>query len=366
MRILFLEQFSSLGGAQRSLLELLPAVRRANWEAHVGLPNDGPLAARLREQGALIHTLPLSQYSDGRKHLSDAARFLRDVAVLSAEIRKLDGLLEPAVLYVNGPRLMPAVWRAGLGRPVIFHSHNYVSIWNGKPLVAAALHATRATVLAATRFVAHQWGARARVIYGGVDGPPPDWRRAARASGPRIGLIGRIEPDKRQKEFVLAAAELTPEMPDAEFILCGDARQGDEASLRYKREVLAPAPASLKYLGWCDDVYEVLSALDLLVMPSRCEGGVPYVLLDAFSAGVPVLASPVGDLAETIRDGENGFLLHSASPSGIARRLRELLSMPERLVLAAGNAHRLWRQRFTAERFRQEMWEVILTTARRN
>ena len=359
MRILFLDQFAELGGAQRSLAELLPAVDDAGWEPHVAVPGDGGFVRLLRERSIPVHNLSLGSYSLGRKSLWDAARFLYDLGTVASEIRSLSERLEPTVVYVNGPRLMPAVSRAGLGRPVVFHAHNYVSAWNGRFLVAAALRRTDATVIAATRFVARQWNRPARVVYGGVEGPGEKWSRAPKKTGPRIGLIGRFAPSKCQKEFVLAATELEREWPSAEFILCGDARFGDNRGRRYKNKVLAVAPPSVRSLGWRDDVYEVLARRDLLVAPSTTEGGIPFVILEAFAAGVPVLASAVGDTAEVIVDGQNGFLLLSPTASTIARRLRELVPQSDRLAAVSACAYRLWQDKFTVERYRREIWEVV-------
>lgn len=363
MKILFLDQFSELGGAQRCLLELLPAAVRAGWETHVALPGAGPLVPLLQQRDVHVHALSLGSYSLGRKSLPDSFRLLSDLRTVTSEIRSLAARVEPDVVYVNGPRLMPAVARARLRPPVIFHSHSRVAPSNGSFLVASALRRTQATVIAATQFAARQWSQPARVVYGGVDGPRRNWKRLQPGAGPRIGLIGRFAPQKCQKEFVLAAAELEREWPDAEFFLCGDALFGDRRGRLYKQRVLSMAPASVRCLGWCDDVYEVLAKLDLLVAPSRTEGGVPLVILEAFAAGVPVLASPVGDTAEIIEEGISGFLLPSTAAPAIARRLRELIPQRGRLTDVAACGRRLWCERFTADRYRNEIWGIIESLA---
>jgi len=73
MKILFLEQYAEAGGAQRCLLDLLPGVRAAGWEAHVALPEDGPLVPLLQERGAQVHFLSLGRYPSGRKSLATAS-----------------------------------------------------------------------------------------------------------------------------------------------------------------------------------------------------------------------------------------------------------------------------------------------------
>jgi glycosyltransferase involved in cell wall biosynthesis len=360
MRILFLDQFSELGGAQRCLLNLLPA----SCEVHAAAPGRGPLFQLLEQRAVTVHRLSLGDYSLGRKSLGDAIRFFRDLPVVEAEIRALVSRLRPDLLYVNGPRLMPAVARAAGGCAVLYHCHNLPTARSGRWLVARALDRTNATVIAASRYLARQWNGPARVIYGGVEGPPPGWSRAAETGPPRVGLIGRITPQKGQKEFVMAAAKLHKDWPDAEFLLCGDTLFGDPGAESYKEELLALAPACVRFLGWRDDIYEVLRTLDLLVLPSAAEGGIPMVILEAFAAGVPVLATPVGGVPEILSDGRNGFLLPSPSASVIERRLRKLLPRRELLAHTAESAHRLWREKFTAERYRNEVWETVASSVR--
>jgi glycosyltransferase involved in cell wall biosynthesis len=349
-----------MGGAQRCLLELFPAERSSGWEAHAALPGDGPLVRLLGERGVLVHRLSLSNYSLGGKGVTDLGRFLRDLPIVEAEIRTLVNQLRPAVVYVNGPRLMPAVARAVHGCRVVFHSHNTPRALTGKWLVESALDCTRASIIAASRHIAEHWSRPARVIYGGVTGPPQGWSRLPEGTGPRVGLIGRFAPLKGQKEFVLAARMLHRELPGARFALCGDVLFGDARAERFRKEVLQDLPPNVEHAGWCDDVYGVLRGIDLLVIPSGREGGIPTVALEAFSARVPVLSTPAGGTAEVLRDGENGFLLASREPAAIAERLRDLLPRRDLLDDAAEAAYRQWEANLTASRYRAEVWDLIL------
>ncbi len=123
--------------------------------------------------------------------------------------------------------------------------------------------------------------------------------------------------------------------------------------------MLALAPPSVRHLGWRDDVYGVLADLDLLVVPSAEEGGVPRVVLEAFAAGVPVLALASGAIPEAVVEGERGFLLASATAADLAARLNELLPQRDRLRRVAAAAQRIWRERFTADRYRAEVSAAI-------
>jgi len=368
VKILFLDQFCEMGGAQRCLMDLVAGAGAAGWQGHVALPGEGPLARLAGERGTPVHPLSLEPYSLGRKSLVEGIGYLLALPRLAREIGDLGSRLGVSLLYVNGPRLLPAVALARTGLPVIFHAHNQVSFRNGAGLVAIAARNTNARVIASSRFLAAEWErrlgpGRVRVIYAGVEGPGGAREPRRASAGPRIGMIARIGPQKRQKEFVQAAAELAGEWPEAQFYLCGDVLFGDWRGERYKNEVLALAPPSLRYLGWRQDVNGLLSTLDLLLLPSTSEGGIPRVILEAFAARVPVLAYPAGATAEGIVEGQTGFLLSASSAAVIARRVGELLRAPDRLAAAAERAHRLWQEKFTVERYRNQVWEEVASVA---
>lgn len=364
MRILFLDQFSDLGGAQLNLLQILLGLREDGWKAHVTVPAHGPFIERLLRLGVDVHPLRPVAYSLGRKTLRDGVRFLGHLPSSIDELRALARAATPEILYVNGPRLMPAVAAANIGVPVVFHSHNRVTVANGKMLVDWAIVQTGATVIAASQFLGREWK-HARVVYGGVDGPGEEFTLRTNES-PRIGLIGRFTPQKGQLEFAKAAVMLSSKLPQARFILCGDVAFGDSRSDRYKQEILAAAPPSLEFLGWRDDVYQVLQNLDLLVVPSANEGGVPRVALEAFAAGVPVLASASGAVPEVIQEGFNGYLLSSGTAAAIANRVEELMGQRKVIQQAATRARVMWRDRFTSEHSIRAVRAVLRSVMQRD
>src|SRR5262245_56926243 len=107
MNILFLDQFSDLGGAQRCLLDLLPAVLETGWRAHVAAPGDGCLGARAKDLGAEFHSIQCGPYESGHKSSADVIRFATELPRLAREIAGLACDTHTDILYVNGPRLLP-------------------------------------------------------------------------------------------------------------------------------------------------------------------------------------------------------------------------------------------------------------------
>ncbi len=189
------------------------------------------------------------------------------------------------------------------------------------------------------------------------NGTPDLGFRERRPAGWRIGIIGRISPEKGQLEFLRAAALVAREFKDARFVLCGAPVFPQGNYFRMVEKYADFLPVDL--LGWRDDVGPVLAELDLLVIASRMEG-MPRVMLEAFSAGVPVVAFPVGGIPEVIRDGETGFLVREKTPQALAQCIREIISRGcGPLKTVAANARRAWEQEYTVATYRKNVSAVM-------
>jgi glycosyltransferase involved in cell wall biosynthesis len=326
MHILFLDQFREPGGAQQCLRDLLPAVTARGWTYD------------------LVDNLQIGPFNSGRKSLRDAFLFARQFPALFRAIRNLPGDL----LYVNGPRLLPAV---PSGRPVVFHCHNFLGHGYDAWLARNAIRRTHATVVGACRFVLEPLRvSHPHVVYNGVAAAPAKPPRSPREQF-HAGMIGRIAREKGQAEFLRAAREL----PDCRFTICGAPLFGNGA---YEREIRSQAQRlPVEFLGWQQNPGAVLARLDLLVVPSTVPEAAPRVILEAFSAGVPVLAAATGGIPELIQHRRTGFLIETER--ALARQIRELAAKPELLSEVAANARAEWRARFTLEEYQRRILNIV-------
>jgi glycosyltransferase involved in cell wall biosynthesis len=352
MHVLFLDQFSELGGAQRCLLDLLPEIETRGWRASAALPGNGPLVDLLRARGVRVHQIPCGPYRSGRKSVSDMLRFIRDVQGQVSILRQLKFDL----LYVNGPRALPGAAIAfGSSRPALFHAHSRVSSRFEDWLERWSIRRADATVVSCARAVAPSVRPdRLRVV---ANGTPDLGVRERPVAGWRIGIIGRISPEKGQLEFLRAATILAREFEGARFVLCGAPISQHGKYLRQVQKYADCLPLDL--LGWQDDVAPVLAELDLLVIASKAEG-MPRVMLEAFSAGVPVVAFPVGGIPEVITDGKTGFLVHERTAEALAARIREII-LPghEPLQRVIAKARREWETKYTVDHYRKNITAVM-------
>jgi glycosyltransferase involved in cell wall biosynthesis len=113
----------------------------------------------------------------------------------------------------------------------------------------------------------------------------------------------------------------------------------------------AMAPSGVVFLGAVDGsaVPGLLQRARALLLPSNWYEGQPRVVLEAYAAGVPVLASDVGGLPEVVEDGRSGFLLPPTDPEAWTAAMQKLISDPEAVRLGQ-RGWQLWRERFSPER----------------
>jgi glycosyltransferase involved in cell wall biosynthesis len=365
VKILVLDQYSQLGGAQACLLTGLEAMRAGGWPVAVGLPGNGPLFCRARELGCATFVINCGPLSLGNKSLADATRFLIQTPRLARKIRSHAHDFGPDLVYVNGPRLLPAVPLAALRVPVLFHAHSYLPLGMPRTLAAEALRRVGASVVGCCRFVANIWkpaaAGRISVIYNGVAGPR-EHVAVRNSTQPKIGCIGRVSPEKGQLEFVAAAAAIHRAQPGARFAVYGAPMFSGDT--RYRDQVQAAAGSlPIEFPGWIPDVYRALAELDLLLVPSAPAEATTRVILEAFAAGVPVIAFASGGIPEVIEHGRTGLLVNSVDEMA-ACAIALLWGEAARRCSITRSAREAWQSRFTTGRYQSQLLEAVKVAAR--
>ncbi len=357
MNILFLDQFSDMGGAQRCLVEVIDAVIARGGIVRCALPGAGELRRALADRGVGTIEIPCGPYGSGVKKRSDLFRFAAD---LPRQVRLIADLSRDCdLVYVNGARLLPA---ASLGARcrVLFHAHSHIPQSMARRLAVLSVRRSGAAVIACSRSVAEPYESAAsslRVIPNGV--PEVPFRERRFNGSWRIGVVGRISPEKGQAEFIEAVRLLQPECPDVRFAICGAPLFG--ATDYFERIRVLARGLPVEFVGWNDNLNVVYDGLDLLVVPSRLEG-MARVVVEAFSAGLPVLAFPTGGIGEVIRAGQNGFFTSAPTPEALAASVRSILATdPADLQSIVARARRDWEQYYTVRLFQQRMLEQIET-----
>jgi glycosyltransferase involved in cell wall biosynthesis len=353
MRVAHVHRIRGIGGSERHLLTLLPALAELGVEPLlVGLDDDrGGDPAPFYEQLGSVETLRLPSRRD------------------------LDPLLPPRLARELGRRGVDLVHThlvhgdvyggaaAALARlPLVSTKHNDDPFRAGPfRFVERALTARALRVICITeslrRFNVERVGLPARkleVIHYGLDAPPQPWGPNPPDEVPadaRVLLaVARLVPQKGVDVAVRALPLVRERRPEAVLVVLGD---GPE------RERLRADGVHL--LGRVPDVGAWLRRAEVLVHPARWEG-FGLALLEAMLAERPVVATRVSSIPEIVDDGTTGYLVEPDDPRALADAIVRVLDEPDEL-----GAHGLARARaeFSVEKMARATLAVYDASAAR-
>jgi glycosyltransferase involved in cell wall biosynthesis len=154
-------------------------------------------------------------------------------------------------------------------------------------------------------------------------------RAAARAAlgleddRPVIALVGRIDEQKGQDDYVRAAAKVRAAHPGAVLLLVGSTAKDDVAAP--VRDLIRAEGVEdvVRFTGYVHDMASLYAAIDVLAAPSRSEG-FGLMLVEAMAAGVPIVASTAGAIPEVVGDGP-ALLVPPRDPDALAGALVRVL-----------------------------------------
>ncbi|MCX5703871.1 MAG: glycosyltransferase family 4 protein, partial [Candidatus Omnitrophica bacterium] len=174
--------------------------------------------------------------------------------------------------------------------------------------------------------------------------------------GPVVGIVARLSDVKGHIYLIQAMKLVLENVPDAQLLIVGDgnlrrelvnltARLEMEENVFFKPSVL--------------DTQEVLSIMDVFVMPSLKEG-LGLALMEAMARGLAVIGSDIGGIRSLIKDGANGLLVRPADVAGLTSAILELLRNPDRANSFGEAAQKFINENFSQEKMIRETEEVYL------
>jgi glycosyltransferase involved in cell wall biosynthesis len=151
------------------------------------------------------------------------------------------------------------------------------------------------------------------------------------AEAPVVGTVGWLLPIKGPIYLLKAMAEVWHTHPDIQLVYVGKGDLEEEVKGEAYRTGLSD---KVKFLGWRDDIPEIMQFLDIFVLPSLNEG-MGRVLVEAMACGKPIVASNVGGIPDLVKDGHNGFLVGPGDVNGLSLAIKKLIE-DEQLRLEMG------------------------------
>ena len=141
-------------------------------------------------------------------------------------------------------------------------------------------------------------------------------------NAPVVGIVAALRPEKNHLLFLRVAAKVINKIPEAQFVIAGDGPERKKLEIAVSDHKLAN---HVHFLGNCNDIPAVLSAIDLFALTSQNEAS-PVSILEAMACKRPVVAPDVGSISESVLDKKTGYLVEVGNADQMAEKWTELLS----------------------------------------
>lgn len=326
LRVLFAINNLQVGGAEMLTYELLRRINRQQFDVELACMREaGELGERLAGEVPIHANLLRGKYDV--RVLWRLTKILRRgkfdaIITVGAGDRMFWGRL--AAMIARTPVIVSALHSTGWP-DVVNRPNRWLTPWTTAFVGCAAPHG---------RYMVEQEKFPAERVYwipNGVDTKkftPSNSKNELRASlniptnAKLVGIVAQLRPEKNHELFLQMAAQVKQTRTDVHFLLIGHGPRS--AELQSIAEKLNIADR-VHFLGARSDVPTLLPLLDLFVLCSKIEAN-PVSILEAQASGVPVIATRVGSIPETVLHGKTGYLVTPGDATELGQRVLELLN----------------------------------------
>lgn len=359
--ILHVDSERTWRGGERQVMELMRRQRRRGHTPHLAAPGASAIAARAGAEGFPVHAVPMRGTWDVFSALAIAGLHRR---------------LRPDIVHWHAARAhalgaMASVFAPGPARVLSRRVDFPVRRTPGSKLLWALPVEGIAAISDGVRTALEGSGvdpARVRVVPSGIDLTPheaPFDRAALRA---RYGIgdeeivalqVAALAPHKAQSDLLRAAALARGRAPSLRIWIAGEGPLGPALEAEQRELGLG---TTVRFLGFREDVIDLLRAADFFVVSSYLEG-MGTATLDAMAAGLPVAATRVGGVPEIVQDGQTGLLVPPRDPTALSEAMTRL-ALDRELRARLGNGGKIKVLAFSADQTEERtdaLYAEILT-----
>ncbi len=362
-RLLFVALSLDVGGAERHLSTVLPALVQRGWPVSLYCMNRlGAFAPEVAAAGVEVIGPPVER----EPGVQSTVRRLYGTARAGARLTGVLRRLQPAIahFFLPEPYIIGAPMALLQRVPVCVMSrrglNQYQRHWRGAAAIERRLHPRMTAVLANSRRVAAELegeGCRPDqigLIYNGVGvaglGDAHDRLAVRRGIGIAPDalvaiVVANLIPYKGHADVLDALALIRDRLPVGMKLVCIGRDEGARAGLEQKVRALGLVDM-VSFLGMRRDVPELLAAADLSILASH-EEGFSNAIIESMAAGLPMVATDVGGNAEAVADGTTGFVVPPRSPGPLSEAIAKLATEPELRQQFGSAGQRRVRERFS-------------------
>lgn len=335
MKILYLITKSNWGGASKYVYDLALEAKQRNLDVTVTAGGTGELLTKLGQAG--IRTIPLPSVKRDIQFLGEFNNLWQLVRLFKSE--------KPDVIHLNSSKIGGLGSLAGrlAGVPkIIFTGHGWAfnerRFFLSKWLIALGHWVTillsRLTIAVSEKTAGQLRkfpGAKNKIItiYNGLDVPQFLNRDEAREKlSPAdketvwVGTIAELHTNKGLDILITAFKKVLSSIPGINLMIIGEGEERENLARLIAKNQLTN---NVNLLGRRENASQYLPAFDIFILPSRTEA-LPYALLEAGGAGLPVVAAKVGGIPEIIENEVSGILVPKENAEALAEAITTLLT----------------------------------------
>ncbi|MGD2218021.1 MAG: glycosyltransferase [Gemmatimonadales bacterium] len=355
-RIVYVVDNLSFRGGERTFLQLAMGLPRSRYELAVACSPGGVFVERLQDLGVAVIAAEMRK----RRRLDTVLGLAREFRRRRPHIVHTQGRGDPFGRIAARLARVPAVvsttamistrydveerWRRMLYRAIDFTTDRLVDRYIVVNHASIDALAERHGVPRSRVVVIPNGIELARYGPGGARGGAWRERLGVPDDAVLIGGVGRLTAQKGFDDLIRAFAAI--DRPDVWLVIAGDGPDWEE--LREMARMFDVSPRVLMP-GFVEDVPGLLADLDLFVLSSRQEGH-PMVMLEAMATGLPIVATDIPGVGDTITDGVEGRLVPPGDLAALANTIVVLIDDPAAAARLGRNARKRIERDYTAER----------------
>jgi len=141
-------------------------------------------------------------------------------------------------------------------------------------------------------------------------------------NGAMVGMVARLWEQKAPQDYIASIPKVVAKIPDAKFLVIGDGPLETELK---KMSAKLGIEKNVQFLGWRQDINDLLKVIDVVVLPSLWEG-LPVAILEAMALSKPIVATNIKGNNELVVHGETGYLVKPGNPEEISSYVLKLLN----------------------------------------
>ena len=347
--------------------DLLAEIMARGFEVHVSLPVpvvDEWIAEDFRSMGVIVHKSPIAR--TGMNPIRDVFYFLH-LCRLMLKIRPshiLSYTIKPTIYGSIAGRLMRVPNRYVLvtgrgyafeGGSQKFHIGNIAQLMYKMSLlnVATVFFQNSDDEALFKKLGIVSANCRTTVVNGsGVN--LDDYPETPIPNGISFLLIARLLTAKGIREFVAASRTVREDHSEVTFTVVGWIDDNPD-SVSESELAEWKSEGIIKFLGRLTDVRPAISLASVYVLPSYCEG-TPRTVLEAMSMGRPIITTDAPGCRETVRDGENGFIVPIKSVDGLANAMLRFVDDPDFVKRMGRRSRELAEERYDVRKVNAAMF----------